>query len=294
MQVRRWLMRTFILSVAVVSLLLRTTVTVSAAPSGYRIPFFGKAVITNGPGQGLHTGSSSEAIDYSPRGWSNIQATQSGTVIFSVDLGPNGFGQVIVIKHTSGGTTYSYYAHLSSRNVVSGTAVSRGQTIGVVGNTGCGSCGIHLHFESHSGVSEPVTANNIYTSGSGVWIRDIRGTGWFPWWPNASRDSGWVAYSTSHPIGQCTGNPILNMIWPPSNEVSRGGSTISGYSWVFSTSSTTIPDTVVDGGAAVGSTSKNLSGSQGVNWWFHMKVKDTSNNWTTDANTVHLGPFCYQ
>lgn len=55
-------------------------------------------------------------------------------------------GNYVVLRHTlNGKTVYSFYAHLSSRSVSSGY-VSRGTKIGVMGNTGSGSSGAHLHF----------------------------------------------------------------------------------------------------------------------------------------------------
>jgi murein DD-endopeptidase MepM/ murein hydrolase activator NlpD len=257
------------------------------------MPFFGKAVISDGPGEGLHTGRSAEAIDYTPGGswWSYVAATQSGTVVFSQNLASS-FGRVIVIKHDD--ATYSYYAHLSQRSVNVGDAVSRGQTIGVVGNTGCGSCGTHLHFEARMGVVEPVNEYNLYNTGTAAWIRDVKANGWFPWYPNTARNSGLIAYSPSHPKGQCIGNPYLTVIWPKASEIT-GGSYIEGLSWEFSASATTVPDAIVDGNGSVGSASRSLSGYNGIKWHLHLRVKDTSGNWSPgDWHIVHAGSYCYQ
>lgn len=52
-------------------------------------------------------------------------------------------GNYIVIKHTNGYSTH--YAHLDTKDVVSGQVVKRGDKIGTVGNTGR-STGNHLHL----------------------------------------------------------------------------------------------------------------------------------------------------
>jgi murein DD-endopeptidase MepM/ murein hydrolase activator NlpD len=296
MRTRHWVVSISIAVLAIISLAMSQAVpVVIAAPSGYQMPFFGKAAITNGPGMGAHTERSGEAIDYTPRygWWSNVAATQTGTVVYSKDLA-TGFGRVIVIRHGDG--TYSYYAHLSQRLVNLNDLVSRGQTIGVVGNTGCGDCGTHLHFEARTGVVEPVTDSNLYNTGTKAWIRDVKGNGWFPWYEPGvvGRDSGLVAYSPSHPKGQCIGNPYLTVIWPKASEIS-GGSYIEGFSWEFSTSATTIPDTIVDGNGSVGSASRSLSGYNGIKWHLHLRVKQTNGNWAaSDWHIVHAGSYCYQ
>lgn len=61
-----------------------------------------------------------------------------------------GYGNYVYIKHSNG--TYTYYAHLSTVDVKSGSTVSQGQKIGTVGSTGS-STGYHLHFEMRSGSS---------------------------------------------------------------------------------------------------------------------------------------------
>jgi uncharacterized protein YjdB len=75
----------------------------------------------------------------------NIYAAGNGTVAQTGWNSANGY--TITIKHTiSGKTVYSFYAHLSSIKVSKGATVSKGQTIGVIGNTGSSSTGTHLHF----------------------------------------------------------------------------------------------------------------------------------------------------
>ena len=89
-----------------------------------------------------------------------VYASSSGTVIeilsscpsrdYSYDCygAPKGyFGNYVIIDHGSGYTTL--YAHLKNTSVSLGQQVSKGQTIGYMGNSGNthGLTGIHLHFE---------------------------------------------------------------------------------------------------------------------------------------------------
>ena len=71
-------------------------------------------------------------------------AADGGTVIQAATGWNGGYGKVVKIQHSNGLVTV--YAHLQSIKVVKGQKVSRGQTIGLVGNSGRSS-GPHLHFE---------------------------------------------------------------------------------------------------------------------------------------------------
>lgn len=71
-------------------------------------------------------------------------AADGGKVIQAATGWNGGYGNVVKIQHSNGLITV--YAHLQSIKVVKGQQVSRGQTIGLVGNTG-NSRGPHLHFE---------------------------------------------------------------------------------------------------------------------------------------------------
>lgn len=73
-----------------------------------------------------------------------VVAAAGGTVTRVANEGSTSYGRWIEISHGSGYTTR--YAHLSSQGVSVGQAVSQGQRIGAVGNTG-GSTGAHLHYE---------------------------------------------------------------------------------------------------------------------------------------------------
>ncbi len=84
-------------------------------------------------------------IDFKGRSGDKVHATGSGIVRRS-SYNHGGFGNCIVIDHGHGYETL--YAHLSKRLVKAGAKVTRGQVIGLVGNTGR-STGSHLHYEVH-------------------------------------------------------------------------------------------------------------------------------------------------
>jgi murein DD-endopeptidase MepM/ murein hydrolase activator NlpD len=85
-----------------------------------------------------------------------IRSAQAGEVVWRV-TGCNptsswgcggGFGNYVVIDH--GGGFATVYAHMQNVGVTTGQKVSRGATIGTVGNSG-NSYGSHLHFEFYDG-----------------------------------------------------------------------------------------------------------------------------------------------
>ncbi len=56
----------------------------------------------------------------------------------------SGYGNLVVVDHGNGWVTY--YAHLSRITVSKGQVVSKGQSLGYMGQTG-NATGVHLHFE---------------------------------------------------------------------------------------------------------------------------------------------------
>lgn len=87
------------------------------------------------------------AIDIPSVGQSslNIVAADSGTVTAVYTGGWNyGYGNQVIIDHGNGYITS--YSHLSAVNVAAGINVTKGELIGIMGNTGR-SFGTHLHFE---------------------------------------------------------------------------------------------------------------------------------------------------
>jgi len=105
-------------------------------------------------GGGFHYG-----VDIAKGGTVPIVAAADGVV--SRSYSSASYGETIMITHIINGQTYTtVYAHLSSRSVGNLTAVSKGQVIGYMGNTG-DSYGQHLHFELHRGAWNAAKSNAI-------------------------------------------------------------------------------------------------------------------------------------
>ena len=97
---------------------------------GRRNPFSGR-------GYEYHEGQDIDAAYGTP-----VMVAASGKV--TIAGWQRGYGNVVYIDHGSGLSTR--YGHLSKIDVSVGQAVTRGQTIGLVGSTGR-STGPHLHYE---------------------------------------------------------------------------------------------------------------------------------------------------
>jgi len=88
-------------------------------------------------------------IDIAASGNVSIVAAADGVV--SRSYYSDSYGNVVFISHSIGGQLYTtVYAHMKSRQASAGQVVSKGQQIGLMGNTGR-SYGQHLHFEVHKG-----------------------------------------------------------------------------------------------------------------------------------------------
>lgn len=119
--------------------------------AGFMRPATGRITSKFGPrssfGGRMHYG-----IDIGKNGRSGdvpIVAVQDGTVVTARYM--NGYGNTIMIAHyIDGELITTLYAHLDSYAVSEGDTVSKGQVIGMMGNTGR-SFGAHLHFEVHEG-----------------------------------------------------------------------------------------------------------------------------------------------
>ena len=91
-----------------------------------------------------HTRRFHEGMDFTAPTGTDIFATGNGTI--SEAGWQQGYGNSVKIDHGFGYETF--YAHMSEINVSVGQPVTRGEIIGLVGNTGK-STGPHLHYEVH-------------------------------------------------------------------------------------------------------------------------------------------------
>lgn len=135
-----------------------------------KIPSSGGDLVVGGDGSGAATGSfgwplaghagvvtctfmafgSHRGVDISSRGGggpgSNVVASDGGTVESAGwGVGSSTYGNVVTINHGNG--WYTRYAHMYSIAVRAGQRVSKGQVLGVEGNTGTNSNGTHVHLE---------------------------------------------------------------------------------------------------------------------------------------------------
>ncbi|MBQ6540445.1 MAG: peptidoglycan DD-metalloendopeptidase family protein [Oscillospiraceae bacterium] len=89
-----------------------------------------------------HTYRTHNGVDIGASYGTNVLAADGGRV--TTASYNSSYGNYIIINHGNG--TSTLYAHMSKLLVSSGTQVSQGQVIGLVGSTGV-STGPHLHFE---------------------------------------------------------------------------------------------------------------------------------------------------
>ena len=104
--------------------------------SGGSTSSFGRRSVFNGEARSPHSGTDFRAAEGAP-----IMAPNAGTVVLAAELYFS--GNAVIIDHGWG--LYSYFAHLSSFDVVEGERVERGQVVGKVGATGRVT-GPHLHW----------------------------------------------------------------------------------------------------------------------------------------------------
>lgn len=95
---------------------------------------------------GMRWGQMHRGIDLAGPIGLPLKAMSSGVVTFAGQQ--SGYGTIVQIRYWDG--TISYYGHLNSTAVAAGQAVTPGQVVGQLGNTGQ-STGPHVHLEIHPG-----------------------------------------------------------------------------------------------------------------------------------------------
>lgn len=113
---------------------------------------------------GAYNGQGHNGVDFGGSIGTPVKAVLGG-VVQEINQGAVPYcqyGKWVLVKHPNGLT--SLYAHLSSISVTKGQAVTAGQTVGLMGNTGYAT-GPHLHLTLY--VSSAVTFKN-YTCNSGA------------------------------------------------------------------------------------------------------------------------------
>lgn len=105
------------------------------------------------------------AVDIANQCGTPVQAAAEGLVVSDENFGDgssgwnDGYGIFVLLEHPNG--TKTRYAHLDKAIVKVGDYVTRGQEVGIMGNTGNthGPTGCHLHFEVY-GAQNPFAVDN--------------------------------------------------------------------------------------------------------------------------------------
>ncbi|MEW6232728.1 MAG: M23 family metallopeptidase [Chloroflexota bacterium] len=88
-----------------------------------------------------------EGLDLGAKPGTPVLAANRGKVALAQEM--KGTGNTVIIDHGLG--LYTAYLHLQELRVQEGHEVAKGETIGLVGNTGLFSTGAHLHWEVRLG-----------------------------------------------------------------------------------------------------------------------------------------------
>lgn len=113
-------------------------------PTGYITSLFGPR---EHPVTGVSSGRNHGALDIGAQPGAigkPILAPASGKVTWYNGDVTKREGRYLIIKHDDGWTTS--YSHLSSTSLRKGNRVSKGQVIGLMGNSGSSTTGPHLHW----------------------------------------------------------------------------------------------------------------------------------------------------
>lgn len=162
------------------------------------------------------------------------------------------------IISTGGGDVNLTATEIRDNNLGSGTDISAHDINLNVGSSGT---------IGGSGVGEEIDL--VYT---GVFTETVV--------PNST-----TADSAEHTLSIWSNDNTVTVSWSAATDPGNPSSGIDGYSYVWDTSNTTLPDTVKDTDS-ITITSPELN--DGNLWYFHVRAIDKSGNGST---TYHLGPF---
>ncbi len=132
-----------------------TTTTEPPPSTGLTCPVDGAVSFTDTWGDPRSGGRTHEGVDMIAARGTPLVAIETGTI---KRMGNGGLGGITIYLTGAGGDQY-YYAHLDAwaPGLSVGQAVSVGELIGYVGNTGNAQYTIpHLHFEFHPGGGDPI------------------------------------------------------------------------------------------------------------------------------------------
>ncbi|HEV2711838.1 MAG TPA: S8 family serine peptidase, partial [Gaiellaceae bacterium] len=142
-----------------------------------------------------------------------------------------------------------------------------------------GGRGGHIYLVATSGVTYVIRLNDQYNAGDWVlnWSDGVSATG-----PDTTPPESNPTLSSTNTLGWSNDNTV-EVTW---SGASDSGSGVDGYSYEWSQSPTTTPDTTKEAEETVSrATSPPLADGQ---WWFHLRTGDNAGNWSA---AVHLGPF---
>lgn len=165
---RRW-KKMVVVILTIMTIVITPTIS-SAAPGGFRLPFYGTLDISTGPRCYSHYDYNAEAIDFSgPLGY-EIRASKDGVAHFGYEsVGGNYVkvyhqgGLVSTYAHLNGFEPSRYWLYRNTKN--NGVWVRQGDVIGYMGKSG-NATGVHLHFAVHTQNRSPVV---IYDMPGLVW-----------------------------------------------------------------------------------------------------------------------------
>lgn len=104
-----------------------------------------------------------------------------------------------------------------------------------------------------------------------------------PFYIDTTAPSNPIGWSSSHSVYVWSADNTIYISWSGASDSLSG---VYGYSFVWDTSSTTIPDITADTTGTSTTSSPLVSGSS---WYFHVRTKDNAGNWNSGA--LHAGPF---